>query len=120
MERQCVICHDRPADHQCRQCHKLVCDECAFKDDNGVFCCRDCAATFKSFKEDGAGAKAARKGGPVKSLVKLIVILVVLAIVAGAVYVLGAKQGWFGEAEKDRVTEGEKQIKEKIEDVRDE
>ena len=115
MERQCVICHDRQADHQCRQCHKKVCDVCAFKDDAGVFCSRDCAATFRSFMQDKTGAPA-KGGGFVKRLVRLIVILVLLALVAGAVYVVGAKKGWFGEEEKSRVIEGQKKLESAVEE----
>jgi hypothetical protein len=104
MASYCVVCHDRPADHRCRQCHKLVCDECAFKDDNGVFCCRDCAAAFRSYKQAAERVRPAGTGAAQK-LVNLTVTLVLLAVIAAAVYVYGAKKGWFGEQAREKVVE---------------
>jgi len=114
VEGKCVTCHERPADHRCIQCHKPICDDCAFKDAYGVFCSRECSARHQSFRQEQAGARA--KGGPVKALIKLIIVLALLAIVAGAVYVYGAKRGWFGEEEQDRVIEGQRRIEETVEE----
>ena len=92
MEHMCVVCHDEPAAFRCKQCHKPVCDECAFKDENGAFCRRECAANYRSFKQHKALTRPAKAG----SLLKTIVILIVLAAAAVAVFAYGAKKGWFG------------------------
>jgi len=114
-ERMCVVCHEKPGRFQCRQCHRLVCDECAFKVTDGAFCGRDCAAKFVAFKKHHAAAEAAR-GGSVMRAFKLLVSLVLLTIIAGAVYVYGAKHGWFGEDTQGRVIEKQRQIERQVKD----
>jgi len=85
MEAKCVVCHTRLAAFRCIQCHKPVCDECAFKDDNGAFCCRECAASYRSFKQAEARAPVHResKGGR-----GILLLIVILALAAFAVWKL--------------------------------
>jgi hypothetical protein len=92
MDRKCVVCHDREARFRCIQCHKPVCDECAFKTDQGAFCSRDCATAYRSFKESYDGPEAGRRSA-VGSLLKLLLLLVVLAAAAAALYYLGLIPG---------------------------
>ncbi|MFO8008924.1 MAG: B-box zinc finger protein [Candidatus Brocadiia bacterium] len=80
MESKCVVCHDRPAQFRCVQCHKPVCDECAFKNENGVFCSRSCAAAYRDYQQAGSGS--ARSGGMMKTLIILIIVAAVAAAVA--------------------------------------
>ena len=81
MEHKCVVCHDNVATFRCVQCHKPVCDECAFKTENGAFCSRECAANYREFRRAEAKAPRARSGGLLKPLIGLIIIaLIVLAI----------------------------------------
>ena len=106
MEHTCVVCHDQPAAFRCKQCHKPVCDECAFKDENGAFCRRECAANYRSFKQAQARTRPAKAG----SLLKTIVILVLLAAVAVAVFAYGAKKGWFGQEARERVNDTQRRL----------
>ena len=85
MEQMCVVCHDNPSAFLCIQCHKPVCDDCAFKDENGAFCSRDCAANYRSFRQaEARTATCCRIGG----LTKLIIVLLVLAAAAVAAWKL--------------------------------
>ena len=85
MEAKCVACHDRPAVIRCIQCHKPVCDECSFKDENGAFCSRRCAANYRSWRQAQASAASRKSGG----LLKVIIVLLILAAVALAAWKLG-------------------------------
>lgn len=111
MEKQCVVCNDRKATLRCISCHKPICDDCAFKNTNGAFCSRDCSADYESFKKTKTPEKG--KGGVLTGVLRKLVVLLILLVAAGAVYVYGAKQGWFGEKEKKRVQEQEERIEEK-------
>jgi len=82
MEAMCVVCHDQPAAFRCVQCHKPVCDECAFKDDNGAFCSRECAANYRSFKRAETASARRRSGGLLKTLIILLVLAAVALVVA--------------------------------------
>ena len=82
MEPKCGVCHDRVAAFRCIQCHKPVCDECSFKDDNGAFCGRDCAGAYRSYKTASASAKAGGRGGA-GTLIVLIIVLAAAAVAAG-------------------------------------
>ena len=106
MEHTCVVCHNQPAAFRCKQCHKPMCDECAFKDDNGAFCSRECAANYRSFKQ----APPLEPRGKAGSLLKTVVILVLLAAVAVAVFAYGAKKGWFGPEAKEAVDNTQRRI----------
>ena len=106
MEHTCVVCHDQPAAFRCKQCHKPVCDECAFKDENGAFCRRECAANYRSFQQIQARTHPAKVG----SLLKTIVILVLFAAVAVAVFAYGAKKGWFGQEARERVNDTQRRL----------
>ncbi|MBS3762139.1 MAG: hypothetical protein KGZ25_02425 [Planctomycetes bacterium] len=112
-EEKCAVCHQRPAKHRCIQCHKPVCDECAFKNAYGVFCSRDCAATHQEFRENQAAEKA-RKQGLIKTLIKLIIIVVLLGIIAVAVAVFCAKQGFLGEEVQNSVIKKETEIQNSV------
>jgi len=88
MERKCGVCHDRPVRFRCIQCHKPVCDECAFKTEHGAFCGRDCAAAYRDFKRtQGSEAPRGRSRG-------MFITLIVLVILAAAVLVVAYKMGW--------------------------
>ena len=79
MEQMCVVCHDRPAAFRCIQCHKPVCDDCAFKTENGAFCSRQCAGAYREFQQaQGRKAGGKKSGG----LLKTLVVLIVLAAIA--------------------------------------
>ncbi len=77
MESKCVVCHERPAQFRCIQCHKPVCDECAFKNENGVFCGRSCAAAYRDFKAAASGRRRSSSG----LLGKLVVLIIVAFVV---------------------------------------
>jgi hypothetical protein len=83
-----------------------VCDECAFKDENGAFCRRECAANYRSFKQAQARTRPAKAG----SLLKAIVILILLAGAAVVVLAYGAKKGWFGEDAREQVENTEQRL----------
>jgi len=104
----CVICHDRPASFRCLECHKPVCDECAFKAAEGAFCSRNCATRYRDFKMSQAPAARGRSG----SLLKTLILLIALAAVA-----LGIAwwKGWLPESWKARVEQKATQLKEKVE-----
>jgi hypothetical protein len=72
MESKCVVCHDKAAKFRCIQCHKPVCDDCAFKTEHGVFCGRECNASYREFKQ--AQGKTAGKRGLKGKLITIIVI----------------------------------------------
>ena len=87
MEQMCVVCHDRPAAFRCIRCHKPVCDVCAFKDENGAFCSRECSASYRSYRQAQArtAVAARRRGG----LLKLVIVLLIVAAAAYAAWKLG-------------------------------
>ncbi len=82
MKAQCIVCHERPAAFLCVQCHKPVCDECAFKDENGVFCSRECAARYRSYKQTQRPPVRRRPGGMLKGVIVGIVMAVLAALAA--------------------------------------
>lgn len=82
---KCVVCHENEADHRCIQCHKPVCDEHAFKDDQGVFCSRDCAAAHRSYQDADSRSRGSSKGRRI-----VLLIVVILAALACLAY-LGTK-----------------------------
>ncbi|MFO7958497.1 MAG: hypothetical protein R6X33_15520 [Candidatus Brocadiia bacterium] len=85
MASNCVVCHDRPMAVRCIQCHKPVCDECAFKTEHGAFCSRECAASYRDYKQ--AQARKSSAGGG--SLLKVLVVLIVIAAIAAAAWHFG-------------------------------
>jgi uncharacterized membrane protein len=114
MASECVVCHKNDASLRCRQCHKWVCDSCAFKDDNGAFCGRECANKYRDFqKSQTSGTEKAGKS-MISSLIKKVFVLLLLLLLAAALYVFGANRGWFGEQEQSRVESGTKILEEKI------
>ena len=88
MSGTCNVCHERGAEFRCIGCHKPVCDACAFKDANGAFCSRACAAKYRDFRESEARVES--KGG---GLGKVILILIVLAAIAAAIAWMGLLEG---------------------------
>jgi hypothetical protein len=111
-EKTCVVCHQNEAAHRCIQCHKPVCDDCAFKDAYGVFCSRECSANNQAYRQEQA--REAGKSGAFGGLVKAVLVILLLAVIAGAGYLYGAKKGWFGEEAKEKVIEGQREIQNKI------
>ena len=93
MEKQCVVCHLRPSLFRCIQCHKPVCDECAFKTEHGAFCGRNCATAYRDFKKSQA-AEAPRKSG--RLLKTLIAFVVAVALAAAVAYKMGLLPGLSG------------------------
>ena len=89
MERLCVICHRNAGMFRCIQCHKNVCDECAFKTEHGAFCGRECAATYRDFQRAQARASRPRSS----ALKQLLVLVIILALAAVVAYKL--KPEWF-------------------------
>jgi len=86
VERICVVCHDSPAAFHCIQCHRPVCDACAFKDENGAFCARECAAKYRSFRQAQARTSRRKRSG---GLLTAIIVLVALAAAAVGAWKLG-------------------------------
>jgi len=80
MESKCVVCHERPARHRCIQCHKPVCDECAFKTENGVFCGRECSGQYREFKKANVGSR--KSGGLGRKLFILLIVIIATIAVA--------------------------------------
>jgi len=93
MEKQCVVCHLRPSMFRCIQCHKPVCDECAFKTENGVFCGRNCATAYRDFRRAQAADARKAPGGLLKKLALLILLAAAAAVAA---YVMGWLPGLAG------------------------
>ena len=87
MEQNCVVCHLRESRFRCIQCHKPVCDECAFKTENGVFCGRNCAAAYRDFKQSQSARGRRASGGLVR---KLLILIIIVAAAAAVAY----KMGW--------------------------
>jgi len=87
MDRTCVVCHSNAAAVQCFQCHKPVCGQCGFKDENGAFCSRGCAATYREFRQ----SQAVRGGGGTVVVPKGLIVLIVLAVAA---FVVAWYMGW--------------------------
>ena len=97
MSKMCVVCHTREMTFRCIQCHKPVCDECAFKDANGAFCCRECSASYKAYKDYSPGVEKARpRGSPI---VTVLLVVILLAAAAFAAW----KLGLIPEATKERI-----------------
>ncbi len=80
MASNCVVCHDRAMAVRCIQCHKPVCDECAFKIEHGAFCSRECAASYRDYVR-----AQAEKRGPRRSIVKPLIGLLLLIVIAAVV-----------------------------------
>jgi hypothetical protein len=78
-ERMCVVCHDKPALFRCIQCHKPVCDDCAFKTEHGAFCGRPCAGAYRDFQQAQGRRGRVKSGG---GLLKTLVVLIILAAIA--------------------------------------
>ena len=89
MESKCVVCHEKAAQHRCVQCHKPVCDDCAFKTELGVFCGRECAAKNREYKQH-AGPTARKKSG----LSKIIIVVIILI----AAYFVAKQMGFIDKA----------------------
>ena len=83
---ECIRCHVREATKNCYQCHKAMCDTCSFTDENGTFCGRECAAKYREFRDHSKEDKRRVGVGPVGKLIGLIIIA---AVVLGALYALG-------------------------------
>jgi len=90
MAEKCVVCHDRPMKFRCMQCHKTVCEQCAFRIEEGAFCSRECSDAY-SDRRHAEPAGASRRGGGLRSVVKLLIGLIVLAVLAAA---LARAVGW--------------------------
>ncbi len=84
---ECAVCHDQVMEFRCKQCHKPVCDECAFKIEHGAFCSRECAHTYRDFKGD-------QKPEPPKRRPTGLVVAVLLVVLA-ALAILARKAGLF-------------------------
>lgn len=102
----CVICNKNPVQNRCMQCHKAICNACAFKTENGAFCSRKCAATYKDFKEQ----RTAPARRPRSSLGHKFVVLVCLLIAAA---VVAWFMDWIPESTKDKVKDTATSITEK-------
>lgn len=115
MEQSCVICHKQKLTSRCIRCHKPVCDECAFKDSNGLFCSRDCANDYQAYKE--SKRPEIQSQGILAGIVNKLGMIILLVVLAGAVYVYGAKQGWFGETHKRQINEQQENIEQEVEEA---
>ncbi|NLW49655.1 MAG: hypothetical protein GXY85_02270 [Candidatus Brocadiaceae bacterium] len=93
MDKQCVVCHVRPALFRCIQCHKPVCDECAFKTEHGAFCGRNCATAYRDFQKAQGDQPVKKSGGLVTTLIAFLVAVAVLGFVA---HRLGLLSGLLG------------------------
>ncbi len=114
MASECVVCHKNEATTRCRQCHKWVCDSCAFKDDNGAFCSRGCSTKYRDFQKSQASDAEQTGKGLMSWMIRKIVVVLLLVLLAAALYVYGAQKGWFGEQEKSRVEKGREVLREKL------
>ena len=80
---ECGICHEQAMEFRCKQCHKPVCDECAFKIEHGAFCCRECANTYRDFKRDQEDEEEKpRRQRPLLMTAVVLLALAVLAVLA--------------------------------------
>ena len=75
--KMCFTHTDRPAETLCTQCHKPLCSDCVIADPDGSFCSVDCLNKCKTFKS-GYGGPQKMKGGLVKKLVSLVILLAVI------------------------------------------
>lgn len=101
MASKCVVCNERDATLRCRQCHKWVCDSCAFKNEDGAFCERECATKYRDFQKAQPDEEEEERG-LIARLVRKIVVLLIVVVLAGILYAYGARKGWLGEREKAR------------------
>jgi hypothetical protein len=86
IEKKCGVCHEQPAAFRCPQCHKPVCDSCAFKTEFGAFCGRQCEAAYREFVQ----TRRPEPPKPRRSLLKPVVVgLLVIIILLAA-----KKAGW--------------------------
>jgi len=90
VEKKCVVCHVKPAVHRCLQCHKPTCNDCTFKSEAGAFCSRECAASYREYKQNQGTVK--RRGGGKK----LVIAIVVLAAAVYAAYRYGLLEKLLG------------------------
>ena len=111
MDSTCVVCHDRVAQFRCLQCHKPVCDECAFKTDMGAFCGRNCAAQYRDYRKDGGAVTKEKKGSLIKTLILLI-------ILAAGVFAVAYWRGWLPESVQEKVEEVRSKAAEQVEQGR--
>ena len=82
MDRQCVVCHNREAVFRCIQCHKPICDDCAFKTEHGAFCSRQCADSYRDFMR--AQPRVVRRSSGL--LRELVVFLIIAAVAYFAIH----------------------------------
>ena len=109
VESYCSYCRNRQAEFLCRQCHKPLCDECAFKTDLGVFCNRECANQFRDFHRSAARSKSG--SGP--GLVRILIYVILLAAVGLAV---AWWRGWLPEQIQARIDNRAGTVREKVEE----
>jgi hypothetical protein len=76
MESKCVVCHEKTANHRCLQCHKPTCNSCAFKNELGVFCGRECGARYREYKQNAGSESSKGMGG---LLVKIVILVLIIA-----------------------------------------
>ncbi len=93
MERKCVVCHDRPLSFRCIQCHKPVCDDCAFKIEHGAFCSRECAVMYRDFKQSQRRPARRRSRALLKALVVLVIIAAIAVVAARKLGLIGRIPG---------------------------
>ncbi|KPK65397.1 MAG: hypothetical protein AMK73_03135 [Planctomycetes bacterium SM23_32] len=86
IETKCGVCHEARAEFRCPQCHKPVCDACAFKTEHGAFCSRQCEAAYRDFVQ----TKRPEPPRPRRSLLKPVIVAVLMIIIV----IAAMKAGW--------------------------
>jgi hypothetical protein len=77
----CVAHPEEPSTGRCIQCHRPFCDTCAVYSEHGGFCSSTCAQRYADYRERNPAPEVPRR-----SVLGLIVKLVILALIAYAVY----------------------------------
>ncbi len=85
----CIHHNDRPAVGHCYQCHKPLCQECRYDEvaAEGIFCNRACYDQHLAYKSRQQPVIQASR------LRSFVAGLVILAIIAAAIYIGGGKMG---------------------------
>lgn len=83
-QRHCIHHPGRPAIGNCYQCHKPLCEACSYDaPTDGIFCNQSCYDQYLAYQ---SRKRPSARPSPLK---KVVAALVVLAVLAAAIYVGG-------------------------------
>ena len=82
----CLNHPDRPADTRCTTCHKPICNECAIRDGNNVFCSDQCRENYDSTRENVEAFQERKRREKRRKMIKRLIILIILIAIGAAAY----------------------------------